>query len=204
MRPNVTTFPFTTKICTWKWQNLLQSGQSWSQFITTDSLKVTLSISCRAEKCPALFPELSGRYSTTLHCTRSTLLWAQACGLDLGEWAHPIYIQAISNRSQRHMHIHNHIDSLSQSFSSLCSLSQQCSLRSRDKPEKEKQRQRDPRHEGDLLPRQAVHSSPTVRESLILAPAARYSLASLTSPSLSSLPGRSRVTSPQTPDLQAP
>lgn len=39
---------------------------------------------------PALFPELSGRYSTTLHCSQSTLLWAQACGLDLGEWAHPI------------------------------------------------------------------------------------------------------------------
>lgn len=58
-------------------------------------------------KCPALFLELSGRYSTMLHCAQSTLLWAQACGLDLGEWSHPIYIQAISLRSQRHMHTHN-------------------------------------------------------------------------------------------------
>lgn len=61
----------------------------------------------------ALFPKLSGRYSTTLHCTHSTWLWVQACGLDLGEWAHPIYIQAITNRSERHMHAHNCIDCLS-------------------------------------------------------------------------------------------
>lgn len=86
-------------------------------------------------KWPALFPKLSGRYSTTLHCTHSTSLWVQACGLDLGEWAHPIYIQAISNRSERHMHAHNCIDCLSR---------QQCSLPSSDKRKKEKQRQRKP------------------------------------------------------------
>lgn len=72
-------------------------------------------------KCLALCPELSGRYSTTLHCAQSTLLWAQACGLDLGEWAHPIYIQAISNHSQRHMHIHNRIDAPSRCLSPLLS-----------------------------------------------------------------------------------
>lgn len=105
----------------------------------------------------ALFPKLSGRYSTTLHCTHSTWLWVQACGLDLGEWAHPIYIQAITNRSERHMHAHNCIDCLSR---------QQCSLPSTEKT---------PRHRGNLLPQQAVHSTPTVIESVILEAAAWHS-----------------------------
>ncbi len=133
-----------------------------------------------------------------LHCAQSTLLWAQACGLDLGEWAHPIYIQAISNRSQRHMHTHNRADSLPHSFSLLCSLSQQCSLRSWDKWEREELRQRDPRHRGDLLPHQAVHSMPAVRESVILAPAAWCWLALL--PLLS---GR-QVWSDRPPDSRPP
>ncbi len=75
------------------------------------------------------------------------------------------------------MHTHNRIDSLSLFLCLHCSPSQQCSLGGWDEWETERQRQRDSRHKGDLLPHQAVHSMLPVRESVILAPAARCSLA---------------------------
>lgn len=86
----------------WKCQKSLWIGSVEKSVYNNSLWRLPRVFYVGQEKCSALFPKLSGRYSTTLHRTPSTLLWDQACGLDLGEWAHPIYIRAISNRSQRH------------------------------------------------------------------------------------------------------
>lgn len=47
------------------------------------------------------YPEWRTQSDAPLPSEHLTL--GRACGLDLGEWAHPICIQAISHRSQRHV-----------------------------------------------------------------------------------------------------
>lgn len=102
------------------------------------------------------------------------------------------------------MHTHNCIDSLSNAFLS-SALSASSAHYAAKMSERKKSKDRDCRHGGDLLPYQAVHSTPAVRESVILAAAVWCLLALLpvhsVSEGWSDRPPDSRPAAPLAPCL---
>lgn len=175
--------------------------RSWSHFITTDSLKVTLSISCRAEQVPGFisWAEWQIQYNASLrseHFTLGPSMWPWF------RWMSTSHLYSSNQQSltETHAHTQSHWLSHSHSFSLLGSLSQQCSLRSWDEWEK-KSRHRETPDTGEIYSHTRLFTPRQQSES-------QWSWQQLRGArlpcNLSTLPWRSLVTGPQTPDLQAP
>lgn len=164
--------------------------------VYNNTLKVTLSISCRAEKVPGFisWAEWQIQYNASLrseHFTVGPSMWPWF------RWMSTSHLYSSNQQllTETHAHTQSHWLSFTLSLSSALSASS-----AHYAAETSERKRRDSRHKGDLLPNQPVHSTPTVRESVILAPAS-----DARSPgSFLSLPGRSGEKGPPSPDPQTP
>lgn len=125
-------------------------------------------------------------------------------------WMSTSHLYSSNQQSLTETHAHTQSHWLSHSFSLLCSLCQQCSLRSWDEWETEKQRERE--RGGGGVEWETPDAGEIYSHTRLFTPRQQsesqwswHQLRGARSPrSFPSLPGRSGVTGPQTPDLQAP
>lgn len=139
--------------CTW---TILQSGQSWSEFITTDSLKVTLGISCREGKVAGFisWADWQIQYNASLrseHFTLGPSMWPWF------RWMSTSHLYSSNQQSLSETHTHTrtralreHIDSLAHSFSLSSALSANSAHYTAETSEGKKSRDREIPDTGEI------------------------------------------------------
>lgn len=128
--------------------------------MTTDSLKVTLSISCKTGRMPGFisWAEWQIQYNASLrseHFTLGPSMWPWF------RWMSTSHLYSSNQQSFTETHAHTQLHWLSHAFSVLCSLITQLRRVRERKAKTERLQSR-----GDLLPYQAVPCTPAVRESV--------------------------------------